>query len=265
VAFSYKIRIVGYAKASNSASWVRFELIMKNNFSTVGRFNRRGFTLIELLVVIAIIAIIAALLLPALSKAKHSAWTTSCISNLRQIGLGMKMFADDNDELYPESGGDIHWATVDTGGSGKPSWMEQVYPQVGNTNAFNCPGNVQLPAPFQGPFNYFNGCNAAYIASHTFDPVKNNTIMFPSAFVLGGDTAGTKDGRIQFDPLDADKDDYSQNCVGGAALDSLTEYWQVHSGGQNVMFADGHAKWYKGFNPGEMTFGYNVMTNWMSL
>ena len=251
--------------ASNLAGFVKFGSNMKINFSIGGRVNRRGFTLIELLVVIAIIAIIAALLLPALSKAKHSAWTTSCISNLHQIGLGMKMFADDNNELYPESGGDIHWGTIDNGGSGKASWMEQVNPEVGNTNAFNCPGNVQLPAPFQGPFNYFNGCNAAYIASHTFDPVRNTTILFPSAFVLGGDTAGTQDGRIQFDPLDADKDDYSQNCVGGAADDSLTEYWQVHSGGQNVMFADGHAKWYKGFNPGEMTFGYNVMTNWMSL
>ena len=72
------------------------------------------------------------------------------------------------------------------------------------------------------------------------------------------------DGRIIFDPLDADKDDYTQNCVGGAADDSLTEYWQIHSRGQNVMFADGHSKWYKGYNAGEMTFGYTTMTNWQS-
>ena len=62
---------------------------------------------------------------------------------------------------------------------------------------------------------------------------------------------------------DADKDDYTQNCVGGAADDSLTEYWRIHSQGQNVMFADGHSKWYKGFNAGEMTFSYTTMTNWV--
>ena len=223
----------------------------------------RAFTLIELLVVIAIIAILAALLLPSLSKAKQKAWTTSCISNLHQVGLGMKMFADDNGELFPVSGGDIPWAAIDAG-TGKPGWMEQIYPEVGNTNAFNCPGNVQLPEQLRGPFNYFNGCNAAYVESGTFGAVKGSRLLFPSAFVLGGDTCGVEGGALHFNPLDADKDDYSQNCVGGAAGDAITEYWQIHTKGQNVMFADGHAKWFKGFSPGEMTFGYNVMTNWMS-
>jgi prepilin-type N-terminal cleavage/methylation domain-containing protein/prepilin-type processing-associated H-X9-DG protein len=237
---------------------------MRTDFSGKRRAINRAFTLIELLVVIAIIAILAALLLPALSRAKQSAWTTSCISNLHQISLGMKMFADDNGELYPESGGDIHWGVIDVGGSGKASWMEQIFPDVGNTNAFDCPGNVQLPLQYQGPFNYFNGCNAAFIATGSDASVKEASILFPSAFVLGGDTAGTVGGRIAFDPLDADKDDYTQNCVGGAADDSVTAFWQIHSKGQNVMFADGHSEWYKLFNAGEMTFGYNVMTNWMN-
>ena len=99
---------------------------------TCGRFSaaagccRRAFTLIELLVVIAIIAILAALLLPALAGAKQRAWTTSCTSNLRQVGLGMRMFADDNNEFYPESGGDIYWGATD-GETQKPGWMEQIF------------------------------------------------------------------------------------------------------------------------------------------
>lgn len=223
-----------------------------------------GFTLIELLVVIAIIAILAALLLPALSAAKQKAWTTNCNSNLHQTGLGMRMYADDSGELYPESGGNIYWNATDAG-TKRPSWMQQIVAYAGSTNVFNCPGNVQLPVPLQGPFNYFNGCNAAYVATGSFAPVKSAAILFPSAFVLGGDTAGTLNNGagLQFDPLDADKDDYSQNCVGGAASPAKTEYWRIHRQGQNLLFADGHVKWYKGFNAGEMTFGYRTMTNWI--
>jgi prepilin-type N-terminal cleavage/methylation domain-containing protein/prepilin-type processing-associated H-X9-DG protein len=239
-----------------------------------GMQKRRAFTLIELLVVIAIIAILAALLLPALSKAKQRSWTTSCNSNLHQIGLGMRMFADDNNENYPESGTTIYWGTNDPvgppAGSGLRSWLEQVFPYVGNTNAYNCPGNVQMERDLQGPFNYFNGVRAAFIGSSDdpaqrhFVPVKSTSILFPSAFVLSGDTAGipSSSGDLTFDPNDADKDDYTQNCVGGAADPSDTEVWQIHSKGQNILFADGHSKWYSGYNAGEMTFNYSRMTDW---
>ena len=240
------------------------------NFSGATKY-RRAFTLIELLVVIAIIAILAALLLPALSAAKQKAWTTSCNSNLRQVGLGLRMFADDNSELYPESGTSIYWGVSDPappGGSGQRSWMEQVFSYTANTNVYSCPGNAQLPSNLRGPFNYFNGDRAAYIASDPvsphFDPVRDTRILFPSAYVLSGDTCGIPNvsGGGHFDPLDADKDDYTQNCIGGPANGSPFELWQVHSLGQNILFADGHVKWYKDYNPGEMTFRYGSMHGW---
>jgi prepilin-type N-terminal cleavage/methylation domain-containing protein/prepilin-type processing-associated H-X9-DG protein len=77
------------------------------------RKQRSAFTLIEMLVVIAIIAVLAALLLPALSRAKASAQRTDCLNNLRQISLGIHLYAEDNGELLPDAP-DLHWGSMDT-------------------------------------------------------------------------------------------------------------------------------------------------------
>ena len=221
--------------------------------------KRRAFTLIELLVVIAIIAILAALLLPALNAAKQRAWTAQCLSNMHQIGIGMKIYADDNGGLYPESGGDIPWNTKDAQ-TGNYSWMQQIFSYVQNMNVYHCPGNAQLPRANEAPFNYFNGVRAAFIAADdSAAPVNSKSILYPAAYVLSGDTI---DRNLYFATNDCDKDDYSQNCVGGAVNGTPAVDWQAHSKGQNILFADGHSQWYKGYLTNEMTFRYDSMHGW---
>jgi prepilin-type N-terminal cleavage/methylation domain-containing protein len=217
-----------------------------------------AFTLIELLVVIAIIAILAAMLLPALSAAKKRAWTAQCQSNLHQISLGMKLYADENNESYPESGGTISWDATDPQ-TQKHGWMQQIFSSVQNTNVYHCPGNAQLPAANQSAFNYFNGVRAAYILAGTFASVRSPKIAFPEAFVLSGDTI---DNDQYFSADDCDKDDYTQNCVGGDENGTPAVEWQAHSQGQNILFEEGHVKFYKGYATNEMTFRYDTMHGW---
>jgi prepilin-type N-terminal cleavage/methylation domain-containing protein/prepilin-type processing-associated H-X9-DG protein len=212
----------------------------------------KSFTLIELLVVIAIMGILAALLLPALSGARKRARSTQCLSNLRQIGVGMRIFADASDEFYPESGDIIQWGQTDPQ-TGKPSWLEQIFYYVPNTNAFHCPEDRHAF------FSYFNGARAAYVILNPNQPaaVDSKMIHFSFAYVLAGDTLGA-----DFVPADADKDDYTHNCVGGPTNGVPAEEWQIHSLGQNILFGDGHVKWYRGYRGDEMTFRYDSMHGW---
>lgn len=95
--------------------------------------RRAGFTLIELLVVIAIIAVLIALLLPAVQQAREAARRTQCRNNLKQIGLALHNYHDNND-FFPHNS--VGFATNTTGGCG-PSWFTRILPFVDQAPAYN--------------------------------------------------------------------------------------------------------------------------------
>jgi prepilin-type N-terminal cleavage/methylation domain-containing protein len=118
--------------------------------------SHRGFTLIELLVVIAIIAILAAILFPVFSKAREKAWMTTCLNNQRQIAIGIMLYVQDKDELFPPTPADGSWASsfssftepglfdcpalADTGSVGRPEYGL-------NAGLFGCAlGDVKDPS-----------------------------------------------------------------------------------------------------------------------
>jgi prepilin-type N-terminal cleavage/methylation domain-containing protein/prepilin-type processing-associated H-X9-DG protein len=107
-----------------------------------------AFTLIELLVVIAIIAILAAMLLPALSKAKEKARTVSCISNLKQWGLAFRMYADDHQDRVPEEGNTTQGIADQTVSKNRTTaWYNSVPPFLGLASLFSLYQQLNPPLP----------------------------------------------------------------------------------------------------------------------
>ena len=149
--------------------------------TSLRRRNVRAFTLIELLVVIAIIAILAAILFPVFAQAREKARGASCLSNTKQIGLGILMYAQDYDEDFP------HFADycVRIPNPLKPTdpnhplgvrnmWQAGVYPYLKNWQIFTCPSDAIASStdPFVNFYDLSYGYNYGYLSTleGTADP-----------------------------------------------------------------------------------------------
>ena len=193
---------------------------------------RKGFTLIELLVVISIITLLIALLLPALRQARDSARALTCLSNLRQIGMSVLMYADD-------SHGDFPMADQLEGINNYPDTFGYFYPlrtYLSGHEVFDCPTNPKEP-PTGGRIDYvFNGAVPSeglfgfiFWDGSRVEPLALKDVINPARGILGAD----------------------ESIPGAWYGDFNARFWMIlfnppmHGDNMNFSFVDGHAASYK--------------------
>jgi len=228
---------------------------------------KKGFTLIELLVVIAIIAILAAILFPVFAKVREKARQTSCLSNEKQLGLGIIQYQQDNNEIFP--------LATDAYGEG---WAGKVYPYVKSTGVFGCPDDPTQPIAGtykvsyamngnimsypNGDNNSFYGATYAEIASEIAPASTVLLFEIQNQTSTSNGTPGVDVTNVFEGSSDSGDGSISGGCsgsmpngnycraryatgdIGGYPLTNyLSTTTGVHTDGSNFLACDGHAKW----------------------
>jgi prepilin-type N-terminal cleavage/methylation domain-containing protein/prepilin-type processing-associated H-X9-DG protein len=191
--------------------------------------NTRAFTLIELLVVIAIIAILAAILFPVFAQAKQSAKKTQDLSNVRQIGMALQMYASDHDDCSVVKDEDAGY-----------DWYPSLFPYVKNKGVFRTPAYQALP----------DEPETDYLINGLFAHGTSLTVFSAPAdqIVLALRTQETEDSDYHPWPGDLTSwDDPDAYVDPGENEDWFSEriFRDAFSQGSNFAFADGHAKFFR--------------------
>ncbi len=227
-------------------------------------FTKQGFTLIELLVVIAIIAILAAILFPVFAKAREKARSASCLSNCKQLGLGVLMYMQDYDERVPAT-----WPQCWNRAEGKgPWWYALIQPYVKNVQLYVCPSATNATGLYCGAgcigsgfLNYPDGISYGFNENmaHPDQPgIKQASWQKPAELLMLGDSrcvvswGNSTNGIIERFAF-ANTTNAQCNCSGVPT--PFNSAYCRHNDGENICFADGHAKWFSWSNIKDKRYG----------